>query len=271
MVNKKEVCLLKLGGGLLTDKNKSFFIREEIVKSAVKQIVEANEKLIVIHGGGSFGHPLARKYNISKGLNNSIPNQILGLTETHQAMNNFNSYLINLLLEQNYPALSLQPSSIFIKDSQKIITKSIDIIETTLDLKILPILYGDIILDKERTFSIISGDEIIYELCKNLDEYRVSKVIFATETDGIYLKDKKNKEQNIRLAKELSSSELNSLNLANLGKKIDVTGGIQGKIESIKKICKFNIPVQIINGLREDYIFKSLKNKKIMCTYIKFN
>jgi len=155
-----------LGGSLLTDKNKPFFIREEVAKSAVQQIINANEKIILIHGGGSFGHPIAKKYNISKGLDKSIPNQIFGLTETHQAMIKFNSYLVNLFLEQNYPVLSIQPSSIFIKDAENIITNSIDIIETALDLNILPILYGDIILDKQGSFSIISGDQIIFKLCK---------------------------------------------------------------------------------------------------------
>ena len=157
-----EFVLLKLGGSLLTDKDKPYSIREDVVKSAIQQIIDANKKLILIHGGGSFGHPLAKEYSISAGINSSIPHQILGLTKTHQSMNNFNSYLINLFLENKYPALSIQASSIFIKDSLKISTQSIDIIETALDLNILPILYGDIILDKQGSFSIISGDQIIF-------------------------------------------------------------------------------------------------------------
>ena len=160
MTSDNNVFLLKLGGSLLTDKDKPLSLREDIIRNVIQQIIDANKKLILIHGGGSFGHPLAKKYKISEGVNNSIPNQIFGLTETHQAMNRFNSYLINLFLEKQYPALSIQASSIFIKDSQVISTYSIDIIETALDLNILPILYGDIILDKQGSFSIISGDQI---------------------------------------------------------------------------------------------------------------
>ncbi len=260
--------MLKLGGSLLTDKNQPFSIRENVVKSAIQQIIEAKEKLILIHGGGSFGHPLAKEYSISKGLNPSIPNQILGLVKTHQSMNKFNSYLINLFLEKNYPALSIQASSIFIKESHNISTQSIDMIETALDLNILPILYGDIILDKQGSFSIISGDQIIFELCENLKKYNVSKVIFTMETDGLYINDKFNKES---LATECYSDELESLELANLGQKIDVTGGIKGKLNFIKQICKYNIPVQLINGLKEGYIYKSLKNQKINCTNVLIN
>ncbi len=262
-----EIFLLKLGGSLLTDKLKPFSIREDVVKSAVQQIIDANEKIILIHGGGSFGHPLAKKYNISKGLDTSIQNQILGLAETHQAMNKFNSYLINLFLEKNYPALSIQTSSIFIKDSQDISTYSIDIIETAIDLNVLPILYGDIVLDKQGSFSIISGDQIIFELCKNLKKYHVSKVIFTMETDGLYINDNSG-DDNCILATECYSDELESLKLADLGQKIDITGGIGGKLNYIKQICKCNIPVQLINGLKEGYIYKSLKNQKINCTNI---
>jgi len=256
-----------LGGSLLTDKNVPFSIRKDVVNSAVQQIIDANEKLILIHGGGSFGHPLAKKYSISKGLDTSIQNQILGLAETHQAMNKFNSYLINLFLERNYPALSIQASSTFFKDSQEISTYSVDIIETVLDLKILPVLYGDIILDKQGSFSIISGDQIIFELCENLKKYHVSKVIFTMETDGLYINDK-NSEGNSILAAECFSDDLESIKLTDLGQKIDVTGGIEGKLNFIKQICKYNIPVQLINGLKEGYIYKSLKNQKINCTNI---
>jgi isopentenyl-diphosphate delta-isomerase len=261
-----EIILLKLGGGLLTDKNKPFSIREDVVRSVVQQIIDANKKIILIHGGGSFGHPLAKKYNISTGIDSSITDQILGLSETHHSMNKFNSYIINLFLEQKYPALSVQASSIFIRDSQIITTYSIDIIETALDLDILPILYGDIILDKQGTFSIISGDRIIFELCENLNKYSVSKVIFTMETDGLYIQD--NDKKSI-LVTECNSNELESLELAALGQKIDVTGGIKGKINTIKEICKYNIPVQIINGLEKGNIIKALKRQKINCTEIK--
>ena len=263
---KKEIILLKLGGSLLTDKNKPNSIREEIVKNAVQQIIDANERLILIHGGGSFGHPIARKYKISKGKDISIKNQILGLTKTHQAMTNFNSFLVNSFIEKNYPVLSIQPSSIFIKDSDGISIQSIDIIESSLNLNILPILYGDIILDKQLSFSIISGDQIIFELCKHLKEFQVSKVIFTMETDGIFIKDKESSLP--KLARNVHTRDLNSLNLANLEQKIDVTGGIEGKINFIKQICDLEIPVQLINGLKDSYIYKSLKNQELNCTNI---
>ena len=90
------------------------------------------------------------------------------------------------------------------------------------------------------------------------------------ESDGLYIIDKKNSE-NCKLVTECYSNELDSLNLADLGKKIDVTGGIKGKLNVIKTICKSNIPVQLINGLIKGNIYKSLKNQNLNCTNILIN
>jgi isopentenyl phosphate kinase len=268
LTSKEQLILLKLGGSLLTEKSRPFSIRKAVVKSAVQQVIDANVKLIVIHGGGSFGHPLAKQYSLTKGVDSSIPNQIFGLTKTHKSMIDFNNFLIDLFLDEKYPVLSIQSSSIFIKNLNKIMTNSLDVIESALDLSILPVLYGDIILDINGSFSIISGDQIILELCKNLKKYNISKVIFTMETDGLYIKDEVDSNNRI-LVENCKSDELDSLNLANMGQKIDVTGGIMGKLNSIKKICELNIPVQLINGLKKEYIFKSLKGQKIDCTFVK--
>ncbi|MFX0074752.1 MAG: isopentenyl phosphate kinase [Candidatus Hermodarchaeota archaeon] len=270
MVIEKNVILLKLGGSVLTNKNKPFSIRKKVVKSSVRQIIDADEKVILIHGGGSFGHPLAKRYQISKGLDKNVTNQILGVAETHHAMIKFNNYLVNTFLGFNYPVLSIQPSSIFINDSKVTSAKFLDVIETALDLSLLPILYGDIIFDKQGSFSIISGDQIILELCQHLHGYNVSKVVFAMESDGLYIVDD-SVSGDYKLVTECYSNSLDILNLADLGQKIDVTGGIKGKLDFIKTICKLKIPVQLINGLIDGNIYKSLTNQKLNCTSILIN
>ncbi len=260
--NNNEIILLKLGGSLLTDKNDPFSLREKILESCLNQIIDSKKLIILIHGGGSFGHPLAKKYQISQGLNTSIKDQIMGLSKTHDAMNKFNSILINKLLEKGYPALSIQPSSIFIQDFNEVIIKSIDPIEKLLDLGVLPVLYGDILLSKDYSFSILSGDQIILKLCERIQNFKISKVIFAIEEDGIFIQNNGNK----RLVLKLTINDLVDIKLAKLGQKIDVTGGIKGKLEKIEEILKLNIPVQIINGIKNKNILKALTDQYIECT-----
>ncbi|MFX0018909.1 MAG: type 2 isopentenyl-diphosphate Delta-isomerase [Candidatus Hermodarchaeota archaeon] len=264
MKRDNTIYLLKLGGSLLTDKNKPLSLREDVINSTIEQIIESNKKIVLIHGGGSFGHPIAKNYQLSEGLNTSIKNQVLGLSKTHEAMNKLNTIIINKFLKKNYPVLSISPSTIFIKRSQQFVLNSTDPIEISLRLGVLPILYGDIVLEKDGSFSIISGDDIILELCKTLKYFEVEKVIFAIEKDGIYVKD----GGNIEFASEINFDELKSIELAELEHKIDVTGGIGRKFEIIKQIAELNIPVQIINGLKKNHVLKSLKNQKFVCTNI---
>lgn len=269
MEPNKEIKILKLGGSILTDKNKPLSIRENIIDDAIEQIIQSGEKLILVHGGGSFGHPLAKEFNIFNGINPQIKNQVLGLAKTHEAMIQLNSIIVNKFLQNDVPAISIQPSSIFIKKTDNFKMFSTEIIENLLDLDILPVLYGDIVIDANNSFSIISGENIIIELCKNLKKYGIIEVIFAIEKDGLYVEKTEGEHSDIILCSEVYGDEIDRLKIPNLEKKIDVTGGIEGKINSIKELCQHKIPVQIINGLKENYIYKALKSEEIISTLIK--
>ena len=266
---KNKILILKLGGSLLTEKSDPFSIRETIINNSLNQVKESKQSLVLVHGGGSFGHPIAKKYAITNGIDLTINNQILGLSETHEAMNKLNSLIVKASIEKKLPVIPIQTSSIFIRKNRQIIVNSIEPIEIALDLQMIPILYGDIIFDMEGSFSIISGDTIILELCKNLRKYNVSKVIFAIEKDGLYLQTVIDGKSTTKLAANISFDELEYLKLATFDEKIDVTGGIKGKLKVIKEIGHCNIPVQIVNGLKKDYIMKALKSENVVSTNIK--
>jgi isopentenyl phosphate kinase len=262
---KNNIIILKLGGSLITDKEKPLSLNKNIIKSSINQIVRSEKKIILVHGGGSFGHPSAKKYCLRNGKSDRIKSQVFGIAETHNNMIKLNSYVIECFLDKNISALAIQPSSIIKKNnSQQISNHEISILEEYIDLGIIPVLFGDIVLDSKKGFSILSGDEIITILCKNLRNYKVSKVIFATDIDGIYIRNKKGKKV---LIPKIKHSELRELELVDLGKKIDVTEGIKGKIKQIEEITRLGIPVEVINGLTADNILKSIKNEKIVSTY----
>jgi len=262
---KNKIVILKLGGSLITEKNQPFSLNEDIIQSCVDQIIENSEKLIVVHGGGSFGHPTARKYKLREGKNDKIESQVFGVAETHFNMTKLNSFIISKFLEKNYSTIEIQSSSIFRNNSKGISEHAIENIERFLNLGITPILYGDIVLDEDISFSILSGDEIIYILCKNLINYKVSKVVFAADIEGIYVKGENKKKY---VVSRISSDDIDNLQLADMGTKIDVTEGIHGKLAQIKKIAQLGIPIEIINGTKPKFILKSLKNEKIESTYI---
>jgi len=263
-LEKNEITIIKIGGSVLTDKNQPFSVRKKIIDQIIDQIIKSRKKIILIHGGGSYGHPLAKKFSINSGVDKNVRDQILGLAETHKAMESLNSKISEEFLKRKVPTITIHTSSIFLKNMNKSEILSVKGIELLLNLNVIPILYGDIILDLDNSFSIISGDEIILEICKKLQNYKITKVIFCIEEDGLFVHGKSKPE----LIKEISFSDLNKLNLAEFDKKIDVTGGIAGKLAEIESICKLGIPVQLLNGLKQGLILKSLNNEEVRSTKI---
>jgi isopentenyl phosphate kinase (EC 2.7.4.-) len=52
-------------------------------------------------------------------------------------------------------------------------------------MSVIPMLYGDVIIDDELGFSILSGDDIMVELARAL---KPSKALFLMDVDGVYTK-----------------------------------------------------------------------------------
>ena len=276
MVNKNPVIIIKLGGSILTDKKTPNSIREKVINSLISQISDnyhtsTQPKIILIHGAGSFGHPIANSFSIQNGLNQTIPNQILGLAKTHQSVKNLNNKIVDSFLSRDIPVLSLTTSSVFFQRETDLNFSGFNHIQSLLDLGIIPVLFGDILIHGSNNFSIISGDRVIYEICNsfsssNNTKYKIEKIIFCFDKDGIIIS---NEEKDSTVIQIIKSKDLDHLSLKNFEDSIDVTGNIKGKLHEIKKICELGIPVQLINGQKPDLLIKALKNEKILSTLIK--
>ena len=58
-----EIVILKIGGSVLTDKNKISAPKPEEIARMAREISDGkNTKLVLIHGAGSFGHHQAKEY-----------------------------------------------------------------------------------------------------------------------------------------------------------------------------------------------------------------
>jgi isopentenyl phosphate kinase len=275
MANKKPVIIIKLGGSILTDKNIPNSMRNDVIDSLISQISDNYQSsnqpnLIIIHGAGSFGHPIANSFSIQNGLNQNIPNQTLGLTKTHQSVMKLNTKIVDSFLSRDIPVLSLTTSSVFFQEDSILKFTGIDQIGSLLKLGIIPILFGDILLHDTKNFSILSGDRVIYEICKSFSspmntKYKIEKIIFCFDKDGIIIS---NTEKDSKVIQNIKSKDLDLISLKKFENSVDVTGNIRGKLEEIKKICNLGIPVQLINGQIPNLLTKAMKNEEILSTLI---
>ena len=70
--------VMKLGGGLITDKSSFKTAKKGVIDSIcseISKIIANGHSVILIHGAGSFGHLLAKKWSLAGGIDDEISEQ----------------------------------------------------------------------------------------------------------------------------------------------------------------------------------------------------
>ena len=243
--------ILKIGGSIITKKNS---IEPEInhaeLRRVCREIKEGkNGKLILIHGAGSYGHPIVNRTGIHKGISNE--EQLKAFGETQALQNELNSMVCKELEKTGLPAIPIQASSSAVMDKGQLLYIDTRVIKGLLDLGMVPVLYGVPAYDIEQGCSILSGDVIITYLARELN---ADNVIHASDVDGVYDKDPKKHEDAV-LLKELLT--LDGVNVTG-SNHVDVTGGMRKKIS---QLLNAGVTARIINGLKEGMITLALKGE----------
>lgn len=249
--------IIKLGGSVISDKNTPYSFNREAVEVIAEEIAQfyPEESFILVHGGGSFGHPNAREYKIREGLIGDVKRKRIGFSKTHQAMLKLNDLIIEVFLEKGLPAYSVSSSSIFMIEKGDIVYGELEILRRLLEKGFIPVLFGDTAIALDKGIDILSGDQIVSYLAKM---FKPSKVIFLMDVDGIY--DKNPKKKGARLIKELDAEEIRHLLESSDSAGIDVTGGIGNKLRKALEIAHHS-DVYFINGKVKGNITRVLREE----------
>jgi isopentenyl phosphate kinase len=256
--------VLKLGGSVITDKEKKLTPNLPAIERLTKEISRANvSPLILVHGGGSFGHPVAEQYGLKEGYKDS--SQIMGFSITHQAMTKLNKLIVGSLINHNIPAVEVQPSSCVVTKAGRIQTMEQRSLKKMLEMRFVPVLYGDTVFDSETGFDILSGDQIVSSLAINLDARRI---VVGVDVNGLYTGDPKT-DSSARLIRHVTLEELKKLEHRIEGSKMtDVTGGMLGKMFELKSAVEHGIQTIIVNATEPNRVYKALKGEKVVGTVI---
>lgn len=244
-----SLIVIKLGGSVITYKNSQ--TPKPRIKTIVRlakeilQLHKAGYKIILVHGAGSFGHNLAKQYELTKGLKSEQSS--VGLAKLLQSMSRLNLLVMNLLGNSNLPVVSFPPHDFVIQNSGELVNMETKIIEKTLDLGFIPVLYGDGVVDEKFGCSILSGDTITTYLAKKL---KAQKVFFLSDVDGIFDRNPKTSKK-AKIIPQINNDNVESV-LENLTihNHNDISGEMKGKILSIQNNLK-GFEVIITNGLKQ--------------------
>jgi isopentenyl phosphate kinase len=176
--------VLKLGGSVITDKDRAETVDGAALDRAADAVARANDDLVVVHGGGSFGHHNAEQYGVST---TAGTHEIGGLTEIHSAMKALNGLVLRRLHDRDVPAVPVHPLSAASRDSGGELTLPAEQVATLRAEGFVPVLHGDVIAHRGEGVTVLSGDEVVTSLARSLDADRVglcSTVPGVLDTDG---------------------------------------------------------------------------------------
>ncbi len=263
-MNAAKPIILKIGGSVITDKSGELAAKTDQINRIAEEIKRADiDNLVIVHGGGSFGHPTAMKWGIKEGLKE--PTQKLGFAETHHVMTVLNGLLMDALIWHEIPAVSYAPSTCFVTENGRIKGCESQVLEKMMKMGFTPVLYGDAVLDERMGFTVLSGDQLVAYLAVKM---KAEKIVIGVDTDGLYEADPK-VDPNAKPYLRLNLDQLKRVQ-AKIGKSqtTDVTGGMAGKVAELIPAVEAGVKVQIINATRNLRVLRGLTGEKIEGTII---
>ncbi|NWG09721.1 MAG: isopentenyl phosphate kinase family protein [Nitrososphaerales archaeon] len=240
-MERRKPIIVKLGGALITYKDKPLAINLGVINNIGGALSKSDSPLILVHGGGSFGHYFAEKYSLTTKPSRA---SAVGVSRTRIAMLKLNLKIMDRLHNHGIDPYPLPPSC-FVGLTKK---SKRDLFLSLMDQGLTPITYGDVLM-KKRDCYILSGDEITRILS---DALRPKRVIFLLNVDGIFW----SLSQSNSPIEELKPEDLREVQLQSVG--MDVTGGMALKLKEALRIARMGIDVIFVNGKDPRRIFKAL-------------
>ena len=236
--------LIKLGGSIITNKEKPLSVRRKTINNLAKSLKKINEPMIIVHGGGSYGHYWSVKYNMHT---KEKKYDLRGVAIVKNSMIELNKIILDSLLKNKLNPYCLPPTDFM--SGNKPISKKVKEIEKIAKSGLIPVTYGDALWYGQKKTYILSGDKVMTHLAKIL---RPRLCIFVLNEDGLY-SDLKSKKliYELRDKRHLISEN-----------KMDVTGGMTRKVEEASKISKMGVSVFFVNGNKPERILKAVRNRK---------
>ncbi len=267
------VTLLKLGGSLLTDKTGVEAARPATIARLAAEIVQGAPALggglVVAHGSGSFGHVAARRHGIAGGLRRPHDAaQRLGVSLTQERAAALHWQIVAALASAGAAPFSLAPSSSAVFAGGRPQTFAAEPLRLALACGLLPVLYGDVVLDREQGVAICSTESLFVLLAGELaaQGIPVRRIVWLGETDGVL-------DAAGRTVPRLDAAGLADLQAAARpavggAAGTDVTGGMLHRVQTALTLAARGIPSLIANGSTRGLLAAALRGDPVAGTEV---
>jgi len=257
-----NLVFLKLGGSLITDKDKKDTPNLGKISEVSAEIAEAlndtpDLHLVLGHGSGSYGHHAAMQFGTRDGVRS--PKEWEGFASVWERAHALNTILVDALINANVPLISISPSSSVITQNHAIKSWNTFPVEEALKNHLVPLVHGDVVFDSILGGTILSTEELFTYLALKLTPDRI---LLAGIEPGVW-NDYESQEFIISKVTPASFTASSSEKMHSTSP--DVTGGMGSKISSMLKIIEKSphTSISIFSGKESGNIYSSLTGKNL--------
>jgi isopentenyl phosphate kinase len=241
-----SLTLVKLGGSLITDKRRPETARPVVLSRLAEEIAGAlpalGGRLVVGHGSGSFGHVAASRHRIQEGLASS--EQRPGVSQTQARAAALHRRVLETLDAAGAAPFSIAPSSAAVAEGGRLVDFAAEPVALALAAGLLPVVYGDVVMDRRQGVAIASTESVFDALVRRLPEHglTVSRILWLGETGGIW-------DAGGRVIPRVTPATAAGV-LAAVGGSAgtDVTGGMAHRLEAAADLARRGIASWIGDG-----------------------
>lgn len=177
---------LKLGGSLITEKDRPRTARLEMLERLAEEIATARQRLpdlqlVLGHGSGSFGHVPARRYGTRQGVRTA--QEWLGFVEVWREAAGLNRLVVDACLALNLPVIGFPPSAGATTRNGQVVSWDLQPLRRALQAGLIPVVFGDVVFDLATGGTILSTEDVFAHLAPEL---RPRRILLAGREAGVY-------------------------------------------------------------------------------------
>jgi isopentenyl phosphate kinase len=212
--------VLKLGGSVVTEKARDETVAGDRLADLAETVADSGvDDLVVVHGGGSFGHPHAAEHGVSSTAGTS---DAAAVRDIAAAMEDLNEAVVGALADAGVPAVPVHPFSAGFRDEDGKLHLPTGQVAAMLEEDFVPVLHGDVLTTAGDGATIVSGDDLVVSLADGVGADRVglcSTVSGVLDTDG-------------HVVPEITAFE-DAADALGESDATDVTGGMAAKVRAL--------------------------------------
>jgi glutamate 5-kinase len=247
--------ILKIGGGLITDKACEGVFREDLARRLAEEIRTYGAPLVLVHGTGSFGKPLARRFGYMDGLLSREQASIVARVEA--VLDDLRARFLGVLRGAGVAACSLAPSALFGTRRGILSWCEAGPVRTLLDSGICPVLSGGIVGDLDAGFAVLSSDAIAARLAVVRAPCRL---VLATDVPGLIDPHARSPSPEVLTEGDGRVSAWVTRD------PDDVSGGMEAKLRAGFEAARGGAEVHLVDGRIPDRVLRALEGHAVIST-----